>query len=201
MSERDAQNEGSESVGIVACGVFEDALRAFAAETTHDIELYFLDIEYHSDYDGMAEAIQKTVEDAREEGVDRVLVGYGSVCHPDVERIVEDVGADMLSTVNCIHALAGRETHAEVFRDNLLFVTPGWLEKLLPSAREAPERFATLDRIVFINPIGVDRAANDTSDTLVEERLEELAELTGLAVERRTGSRDTFDEVLEAALS
>ena len=105
-----------------------------------------------------------------------------------MECIVDEVDAELLLAVNCIHMLAGRETHAEVFRDDLLFVTPGWLEKLLSSVRDNPDQFSVLDRIVFLNPTSIERAANDAIDRPVDDRLTELADLTGLSVERRKGN-------------
>lgn len=204
-SERDSAADGpdAERVAIVACDVFEDALRRFAARNAdgRDLDLRFLDIRYHSDYDGMEDAIRETTERARAAGADRVLVGYGAVCHPEMERIVAESDAELLPTINCIDAFAGAEAHAEVFRDDLLFVTPGWLEKLLPSARADPDRFAGLDRIVFQNPVDVDRAANDSDGAPVEDRLAELAEVTGLPVERREGDPDAFAELLRDALA
>ena len=189
-----------ERVAVVACDVIEDELRAFAAESDRALDLYFLDIAYHSDYEGMEAAIGRTVERARDAGADRVLLGYGGGCHPHMGRIAKENGAELFPAVNCLHMLAGREVHEEVFADDLLFVTPGWLEKLVPSARADPEKFAVCDRIVYYDPTGTERAANDSSGDPAAERLAELSELTGLPVERREGGRELFDALVRRAL-
>ncbi len=112
-----------ETIYILACEAFRLEIGALwpeleAAAAPACLSCRYLDQELHKDL----EALKGAVEGALQEiSADRVILLYGSKCHPEMPILAAGRRIVTLEEVNCVHAISGRDTREE---PRAFFLTP-----------------------------------------------------------------------------
>jgi hypothetical protein len=115
---------------IVACGVFAPELEKILPRLRRDlpeirIETLFLPPALHNSYGEMEKHIKQALEKL---GGQRILLLYGSKCHPDMTALAGDSGAVCPEEANCIEILTGAEKKKALDQGGKIFyLSAGWL--------------------------------------------------------------------------
>jgi len=118
-------------VRIVACGIFqlelERVLDEIKAEWTSadDFKVTYIAPALHVDLDKLKDGITETLDRVTEE---KIVLFYGSMCHPELSEFTEKYHVIRPQPRNCIELVLGKERKKELeasFR--IFYLTPGWL--------------------------------------------------------------------------
>jgi hypothetical protein len=115
---------------IAACGVFAPELEKILPALRRDlpeiqIETLFLPPALHNSYQELEKGVRQTLEKL---GGQRILLLYGSQCHPTMTAIAGDYGAVCPGETNCIEILTGAEKKKTLDQGGKVFyLSAGWL--------------------------------------------------------------------------
>jgi hypothetical protein len=155
---------------IIACGVFKDEIEEIADDLGFPARVRYLEAGLHVDFDGLAEALKRELEDCR--GFDGIIVAFGE-CHPRIAEILAPYNAVLLRCQNCIDALITRKKVEEIANRGLYFyLSPGWVkgwrdmfERMSWSQEEARFQLAPFKGAIFLDTLG---NAQDYEEGLIE---------------------------------
>jgi hypothetical protein len=124
------------TLSILSCGIFqpelEKLLPEIIQELNFDVNVSFVPPALHVDYKKLADGITDGLEPITEQGAgngQKILLLYGSMCHPDIGEITRDSGAIYLKAGNCIEAMLSPERKSETDKSGKVFyMTAGWLK-------------------------------------------------------------------------
>ncbi|MFW6189832.1 MAG: DUF1638 domain-containing protein [Planctomycetota bacterium] len=117
---------------IVACGVFEDELRALAAESDNTLEVELLDAGLHSAPDELRLRAQEVIGSCQDGTYDAVCFAYGLCGRGTAGLIARDVRLVLPRAHDCISLFLGSpEAYREQFRrrPGTFYFTTGWYKK------------------------------------------------------------------------
>jgi hypothetical protein len=115
---------------IVACGIFAPELEKILPALRRDlpeirIETLFLPPALHNSYEEMEKGVKQALE--KLEG-QKILLLYGSKCHPNMTAIAGDSGAVCPEEANCIEILTGAEKKTALDQgEKIFYLSAGWL--------------------------------------------------------------------------
>lgn len=115
---------------IFACGVFQPELDkilpGLAKEFPgHTITAVYLEMALHN----YIEKLKQSVTDALRQhtGKQKVIVLYGSMCHPDMKELCREFGATLPLENNCIDMFVSEEEQRQIAKgEEIFYLTGGW---------------------------------------------------------------------------
>jgi hypothetical protein len=117
-------------VAFLACGVLrlelEQVLQQIRTEGLFDCEITaaYLQAGLHIDFDRLKEAILFALKST---AADRIILLYGSKCHPEFHEFLNERHPTTFPQSNCIELILG-ERMQEIDRlSKTFYLTPGWL--------------------------------------------------------------------------
>ena len=115
---------------VIACGVFEDELRAIAAKSANDVDVQLLDAGLHAAPDRLRLSAQEAVDEAsRAGGYQAVCFAYGLCGRGTVGIIARDIPMVIPRVHDCISLFLGSaRAYAEQFSQHpgTFYFTTGW---------------------------------------------------------------------------
>ncbi|MGD0663072.1 MAG: DUF1638 domain-containing protein [Syntrophorhabdales bacterium] len=120
-------------VVLIACKVLEKEI-VHSLPPDADVEVLWLDAGLHASLPRLEEALKGALDRAKPSERKTCLL-YGQGCHPEIEPLLEDLGAAAFPVKNCIEALLGKEA-PEIKDTKTMIMTPGWV-RAWPSMMEA----------------------------------------------------------------
>ncbi|MDJ0306426.1 DUF1638 domain-containing protein [Dehalobacter sp.] len=120
-------------VRIVACGIFqlelERVLEEIRTEWESDAEfkVIYTAPALHVDYDKLKDGITEALNyNATKE---KVVLFFGSMCHPEISEFAEKYHVIKLQPRNCIEMILGKERQDELENSaKIFYLTQGWLQ-------------------------------------------------------------------------
>lgn len=119
-------------VRIVACGIFqlelERVLKEIRAEWASDAEfkVTYTAPALHVNYEKLKDGIIESLNIATEE---KLVLFFGSMCHPEISDITEKYQVIKLQPRNCIELILGKEKLEEIEKSvKVFYLTQGWLQ-------------------------------------------------------------------------
>lgn len=120
-------------VRIVACGIFQLELERVLEEIRADWEsddefkVIYTAPALHVDYDKLKDGITEALNDNATE--EKVVLFFGSMCHPEMSEFTEKCNVIRLQPRNCIELILGKERQEELEKsDQIFYITQGWLQ-------------------------------------------------------------------------
>ncbi|GHV53760.1 hypothetical protein FACS1894216_12390 [Synergistales bacterium] len=122
------------TLSVLSCGIFRPEIERLMPDIMREIHselrVSFVPPALHVDYrklaDGIAEGFRRM--DRRNE--EKVLLLYGSMCHPKLPDIAEDAAAAYIKPGNCIDAVLSKQRKDEIEAKygRVFYLTAGWLK-------------------------------------------------------------------------
>lgn len=195
-------------VRIVACGIFqlelERVLEEIKAEwaSADEFKVTYTAPALHVDYtklkDGITEALDKVTEE-------KVVLFFGSMCHPEISDFTEKYHVIKLQPRNCIELILGKERQEELENSvKVFYLTQGWLQNWREIFKQgqgwdeidARQNFGFYDKILLL-----DTGVSEFND----EDILEFFEYTQVPIEIESIDLTVFKksvaETLEKALA
>lgn len=141
-----AQRANAEKVHIIACGaIAREVLAVLRLNGLDHIELQCLPAIWHAYPQKIAPGVEKAVLEARENGAQRIFIGYAD-CGTGglLDEVCDRLGVERLSGPHCYSFFSGNQAFAEKADDD---VTSFFLTDFLARQFEA----------FVIEPLGLDR--------------------------------------------
>ncbi|KUO74461.1 MAG: hypothetical protein APF81_14625 [Desulfosporosinus sp. BRH_c37] len=120
-------------IRIVACGIFqlelERVLEEIRTEWASDAEfkVVYTEPALHVDYDKLKDGITETLNNNATE--EKVVLFFGSMCHPEMSEFTEKYHVIRLQPRNCIELILGKERQEELEKSvKIFYITQGWLQ-------------------------------------------------------------------------
>lgn len=150
-------------VRIVACGIFQPELEAVLRQINEElifgevVKITYLDPAKHVNYDKLKTEILDSLNAVTEE---KIILLYGSMCHPDIEAFTHPYQAIRPLPRNCIELIIDKEHQQKLQNsDQVFFMTPGWLgnwQNIFKLGQgwdeiEARQNFGFYDKIVLLD--------------------------------------------------
>jgi hypothetical protein len=190
-------------VRIVACGIFqpelEQVLRQIRDERPNDytIGVTYLPPALHVDYDKLKDGITDALYHVSEQ---KIILLFGSMCHPEIGEFTEKYHVARLSPGNCIELILGKDRQKEIEKSaKVFYLTPGWLQNWKDIFRrglgwdeiDARQNMGFYDKILLL-----DTGVAEFSD----EDLLEFFEYTRVPIEIERVDLAVFKENITKAL-
>jgi len=186
----------NKSVIFISCGIFREELEYLIREKGLGWDILFLDAALHVNFDRLKDKLVEALEKCRKEGKE-IKVIYGH-CHPEIQEILGQYGAQRIAAGNCLEAMVGAEEVARLNSEAItFFLSAGWVnnwEKMFTLGKEDFDfdfktMFLHYKRIVVFDTgvIPID-----------EEKVKRFSEFTGLPVERRMITLDRLLGLIKA---
>lgn len=162
-----------------------------------NVEIQYLEAGLHADLKKLEHTIKDTLENMKDGN--NVVLGFGTMCHPEMELLAANHGKNVIQAKNCIEMLLGdklKELDAEA---RTFYITSGWLEnwrkifieQLKWDKIDARQNFGFYDRIILV----------DTGLTpLDDEKILEFFEYTEVPIETMSIGLDNLQKLLYASL-
>ncbi|MFO8008277.1 MAG: DUF1638 domain-containing protein [Candidatus Brocadiia bacterium] len=116
---------------IIACGVFEDELRAIAARSANELDVELLDAGLHAAPDRLRLEAQEAIDRASQDGFDAVCLAYGLCGRGTAGLVARDVPVVIPRAHDCISLLLGspKAYRREFARHpGTFYFTTGWFK-------------------------------------------------------------------------
>jgi hypothetical protein len=125
--------------------------------TKQNVEIHYLEAGLHADLKKMETSIKTALDEIGSN--DDVLLGFGSMCHPELELISANYGVNVLAAKNCIEILLGDKLKELDAEGRTFYITSGWLEnwrkifieQLKWDKIDARQNFGFYERIVLLD--------------------------------------------------
>lgn len=187
---------------LLGCGIYqpelEQVLAQIKAEKLFDCEftVTYLPINLHIDLKKLKTAVLEALDAA---DADRIILLYGSKCHPEFDLFLQDYPIVRFDQSNCVELVMGEGLPESGMDSRTFYLTSGWMLKwreLFDPGWGVDEvairqSFACYDRILF-----TDTGIGEISD----EQLLEFFEYTRVPIEVQQGSLDEFKKNIVAAI-
>jgi hypothetical protein len=110
---------------LLGCGILHKEIKFLIEKNGWPVDLFFLDSTLHVDFDALAKALTSAL--ARHAGRE-TIVFYG-VCHPLMDKIIDDAGASRITGQNCLEMLLGSELFTGELSGGAFFLLKEWARK------------------------------------------------------------------------
>ncbi|MBI4913032.1 MAG: DUF1638 domain-containing protein [Acidobacteria bacterium] len=172
----------------VACSIFRDEMERLQAQEQTDLPVRFLGSMLHMVPERLEQRLKAAVQEELAKGHD-VLLAYGDCC-PHMVDIEEGDGVGRTGGINCCEILLGREAYRRLRREGVFFLMPEWTLNWKAVFRDTLGLHDENARH-FMRDMHTRLVYLDTGLIRVpEEELTEIAQFTGLPVERMQVSLD-----------
>lgn len=165
---------------FLSCGIYQPELDAILAEIRNEklfeLVVIYLPANLHSDFNLLKSGIQKALS-----GIvaDRIILLYGSKCHPAFHDMLQGRQLVCFEQSNCIELILGARMKEIDRETKTIYLTPGWVMNwgnfFAPQSDSSPAavklRFAFFEQLLFI-----DTGVGDITD----EKIQEISIYTGL---------------------
>ncbi|HWQ41411.1 MAG TPA: DUF1638 domain-containing protein [Desulfosporosinus sp.] len=190
-------------VRIVACGIFqlelEQVLEEIKAEWASEDEfmITYTAPALHVDYDELKNGITEALDMVKEE---KIVLLFGSMCHPELSEFTEKYHVVRLQPKNCIEMVLGKEKQKELDASaRVFYLTPSWLRNWQNIFRQgqgwddidARQNFGFYDKILLL-----DTGVGEFND----EDILEFYEYTQVPIEIESVELALFKEHVSEAL-
>jgi len=150
-------------VRIVSCGIFqlelERVLEEIKAEwaSADDFKVTYLTPALHVNLNKLKDGITESLNIVTEE---KIVLFYGSMCHPEISEFTKKYHVIRLQPRNCIELVLGKERQKELEgSDRVFYLTPGWLQNWQNIFRQglgwdeidARQNFGFYDKILLLD--------------------------------------------------
>ncbi|AFQ43401.1 DUF1638 domain-containing protein [Desulfosporosinus meridiei] len=120
-------------VRIVACGIFQLELERVLeeirtkCESDAEFKVIYTAPALHVDFDKLKDGITQALDNNTPE--EKVVLFFGSMCHPEMNEFIEEYNVVKLEPKNCIELILGKERQNELEKsDKIFYITQGWLQ-------------------------------------------------------------------------
>lgn len=121
----------SNKLHILACGIFQPELKMVFDEIKQDLDSQDIAAEFippglHVNLEKLSKGISYGLSSLKEE---KILLLYGSMCHPDLSEIVKGYDLIRPKAPNCIEMILDPARKKELDESgNIFYVTAGWFK-------------------------------------------------------------------------
>ena len=121
----------SKTLSVLSCGIYRPEFEAIFSALKeefleNDIVVDFVPPGLHVDYDKLGEGIARGLEERKDQ---KVLLLYGSMCHPEIEKLCAGYDVIYPAAANCIEMLLAPEKKSALEQTgNIFYMTSGWLK-------------------------------------------------------------------------
>jgi len=118
-------------VRIVSCGIFRLELERVLEEikvqwASDDFKVTYITPALHVNLNKLKDGITEALDMVTEE---KIVLFYGSMCHPELNEFTEKYHVIRPQPRNCIELVLGKERQRELeASDRVFYLTPGWLQ-------------------------------------------------------------------------
>lgn len=187
---------------FLACGIYqlelEQVLAQIKQEQIFDCEFYvmYLPANLHVDLKKLKEAVLRALDAVV---ADRIILLYGSKCHPEFDDFLKDYPLVRFEQSSCIELILGDRMQENKRDAQTFYLTSGWLFKWREifdpgwGVDEVAMRqnFACYDRILL-----TDTGVGDITD----EQILEFFEYTQVPIEMEQGGLENFKNNIITAI-
>lgn len=160
---------------ILACSIYQPELEAVLAQirrdrlVAYDVVVTYLPLKLHSNLAHLKEAV---INALAETVADRIILLYGSKCHPEFDEFLRSYRLVRFAQANCIELILGARSKPAADHGKTFFLTPGWLTKwreLFDTGTGIDEvalrqSFGFFDRVLFY-----DTGVSEITDEMILE--------------------------------
>lgn len=189
-------------VCFLACEIYqpelEEILAQIRTERLFDCELAvtYLPVKLHVNFNHLKDAILKALDVMV---ADRIILLYGSKCHPEFHEFLKDYHLVRFEQSNCIELILGERMKAIDQDSKTFYLTPGWLIRW----REIFDSGWGLDEVAIRQSFGyydrtllIDTGVCDITD----EQILDFFEYTRVPIEVEQGGLTVFKSNIMAAI-
>lgn len=189
-------------VHLLACAIFqlelEQVLEQIRDEKLFDCELIvtYLQAGLHNSFEHLKYTILKAIDAIVE---DRIILLYGSRCHPEFDELLKRYSLIRFPHSNCIELISGKKTEEINQVSKTFYLTPGWLLKW----REIFDHGWGLDEVAIRQSFGYfDRIllADTNTCEIIDEQILDFFEYTRVPIEIENIGLETFKSNILAAI-
>ncbi|WP_371373156.1 DUF1638 domain-containing protein [Sporomusa aerivorans] len=187
---------------FLGCGIYQPELEQVLAKIKEEklfeceLTVNYLPINLHIDLKKLKTAVLEALAATE---ADRIILLYGSKCHPEFDMFLQDYPVTRFEQSNCIELIMGDAIQGGGMDSKTFYLTSGWILKWRElfdpgwGVDEVAMRqsFACYDRIVF-----ADSGICEISD---EQQLE-FFEYARVPIEVQPGGLDYFKDNIVAAI-
>ena len=163
----------------------------------NNIDIQYLEAGLHADLKKLELSIKTSLESMG--NTQDVLLGFGTMCHPEMELIAANYGRNVLQAKNCIEMLLGDKLKELDAESRTFYITGGWLvnwrkifiEQLKWDNIDARQNFGFYDRILLLDTGLI---------PLEDEKILEFFEYTEVPIEIMAIDLDNLKKLLFAHL-
>ncbi|GAW93466.1 DUF1638 domain-containing protein [Calderihabitans maritimus] len=189
-------------VYIVSCGIFQPELQEVLTQIIDEgilnckVEVVYLAAGLHVNLDDLIKSVLKTVSSLKDS---RVVLLYGSKCHPELDEVLKNCSAVRFAQANCIELILGKKMEELDKETKKFYLSPGWLknwkeifkERLQWDECDARQNFGSYDKIILL-----DTGVCEFKD----EQILEFFEYTQVPIEVKNVDLKIFKETIIEAI-
>lgn len=187
---------------FLSCGIYQPELDMVLAQIQQEglfdseLTVTYLPAKLHVDFNLLKEGILKALETIV---ADRIILLYGSKCHPEFQGFLPDLQLIRFEQANCIEFMLGERMVELDQMAKTIYLTPGWalfwqdFFNREPNATQQSlqESFRFFDQLVF-----VDTGAGEVSAHMIRK----ISQYTGLASKTEKIGLETFKQSMVTAI-
>jgi hypothetical protein len=110
---------------LLGCGILHKEIKFLIAKNGWPVDTAFLNSTLHVAFDALSKSLTSAL--ARHAGR-KTIVFYG-VCHPLIDKIIDDAGASRIMGQNCLEMLLGDELFTGELSGGAFFLLEEWARK------------------------------------------------------------------------
>lgn len=141
---------------ILCCGVLQEEME-YILKGKNNIEIEYMEAGLHTDLKKLESSITNSLN--QQQSSLSVLLGFGTMCHPDMELIADKFGSRVVQAKNCIEMLLGEKLKELDAEARTFYITSGWLEnwrkifieQLKWDPIDARQNFGFYERIMLLD--------------------------------------------------
>lgn len=162
-----------------------------------NVEIKYLEAGLHTDFKKLANAIGNALDSMGNSA--EISLGYGTMCHPDLETMACAKGIKVMQAKNCIEMLLGDKLTELDAESRTFYITGGWLEnwrkifvdQLKWDKVDARQNFGFYERILLLDSglVPID-----------DEKILEFFDYTEVPIEILPIDLSNLEKLLSAAL-
>lgn len=199
---KDNKQNHTSKVHFISCGIYqpelEHVLDQIRNEKLFDCEMQvtYLGAGLHTNFNLLKSNVLKTIDSA--EG-DRIILLYGSKCHPEFDELLKNYPLVRFPQPNCIEIILEQRVRENKENLKTFYLTPGWITKW----REIFDSGWGLDEVMMRQSFGFyDRLllADTGVCEITDEQILEFFEYVGVPVEIENTGLENFKNSIVTAI-
>lgn len=132
LKEKPAVNKNKKTC-LVACSVLEPELQRLVKEGNLDVDLIFVNKNFHVDYSLIEQNVRKALEHTLKHYEGKIVLVYGDLClgqDDEMKRLATEYGVVKIDALNCIDCIFGGKGKSEVVdsEHKLMFMSTGMID-------------------------------------------------------------------------